>query len=137
MSISHRPPLSNDIRSFSPGSLAISQIEYLEAHGVLTISAPNARNITSFSKLILAGRVIIHAYPLRAHAIASPIPDISVSPMEKAIRTCVAAYLSAAVLHFNSLVGSITILFPGINVPSFSASSTILFYVSHYTVIGI
>ena len=30
------------------------------AHGVLTISAPSARNMTSFSILILAGRVMIH-----------------------------------------------------------------------------
>ena len=43
-------------------------------YGVLTISAPRARNMTSFSKLILAGRVMIHWYPFSAHAIASPIP---------------------------------------------------------------
>ena len=29
-------------------------------HGVRTISAPRARSITSFSKLIFAGRVIMH-----------------------------------------------------------------------------
>jgi hypothetical protein len=49
-------------------------------HGVLTISAPRARSITSFSRLILAGSVMIHWYPFSAHAIASPIPDISTVP---------------------------------------------------------
>jgi len=70
------------------------------AYGVLTISAPKARSITSFSKLILAGRVIIHAYPFNAHAIANPIPRSQLDPacIVLKILTCVAAYMSAITL---------------------------------------
>lgn len=51
----------------------------LIAYGVRTISAPRARSMTSFSRLILAGRVMIQAYPLSAHAMARPIPASTVS----------------------------------------------------------
>lgn len=42
--------------------------------GVRTISAPRARSITSFSSDILAGKVMMHLYPLMAQARARPIP---------------------------------------------------------------
>lgn len=54
--------------------VTIKKIECGEAYGVRTISAPSALNMTSFSKLILAGKVMIHAYPFSAQAIARPIP---------------------------------------------------------------
>ena len=40
--------------------------------GVLTISAPRARRVSTFSALIFSGRTIIQRYPLTAAARASP-----------------------------------------------------------------
>ena len=104
-------------------------IQNKTAYGVLTISAPKARSITSFSRLILAGRVIIHAYPLSAQAIAKPIPTsqfCSGRVLYNDTDLCCRLRVSHHLDRLDSLVGSTTILFPGVNVPSFSASSTIL-----------
>lgn len=60
------------VSAVTPPSLDIGQ--YTSTHGVLTITAPRARSMTSFSRLILAGRVMMHWYPLMAQASASPIP---------------------------------------------------------------
>jgi hypothetical protein len=116
-----------------PRSYTISYIlviVYQGTDGVLTISAPRARSITSFSRLIFAGKVMIHEYPLRAHAIASPIPvENSVGSIRAVSEAADLCYrLPCQLMRLerggmaSSLVGSITTLFPGTNVPSFSAS---------------
>jgi hypothetical protein len=53
-------------RCFSPDQFSEdNRKDGQNAHGVLTISAPKARSITSFSMLILAGKVMIHLYSMR------------------------------------------------------------------------
>jgi hypothetical protein len=145
----HGPLPSNDKRStYAASVLQRCQLGpptalRVDTHGVRTMMAPRARSMTSFSRLILAGSVMMHLanelrldtrHTRRREEYGSGSPHDALVSLDCATQCesdpCVPAYrvsafrLFATIQSAHALVGSITTLFPGTSLPVFSASST-------------